>query len=246
MIQTSFERGTAFSIDVDHREYWITAKHLLTGAKHPPFGWYTSQSATISILTATGDKQSWLTEKFAVIDPGKDIDILVLVPSRLLTDKINTVESGSVNIGLGGDCEFLGFPYGGGWRAKFSSGESVWLPYVKHCTVSAVIHEDTTVFVLDGINNVGFSGGPILFGTGDQQKVFAVVSGFHTEPAEIIPNTEPIPTPTGLPVNKDPQKPDFTSKDKFSVNVNSGFMTAYDLDSALVAIRKTPIGPLRN
>jgi hypothetical protein len=29
------EIGTIFSIDVDGREYWITAKHILTGARHP-------------------------------------------------------------------------------------------------------------------------------------------------------------------------------------------------------------------
>src|SRR5882724_10302327 len=31
-------RGTIFSIDVAQREYWITAKHVVTGATSPPYG----------------------------------------------------------------------------------------------------------------------------------------------------------------------------------------------------------------
>jgi hypothetical protein len=38
MVQSQNERGTIFSLDVDQREYWITAKHILTDAKHPPSG----------------------------------------------------------------------------------------------------------------------------------------------------------------------------------------------------------------
>ena len=53
MIQTKvgekYERGTIFSIDVDGREYWITAKHVLTGAKHPPFGVIVEKSVSCEI-----------------------------------------------------------------------------------------------------------------------------------------------------------------------------------------------------
>jgi hypothetical protein len=86
MIQTAFDRGTAFSIDIDNREYWITAKHLFTGAKSGPFGTYKPQTATVSVLSQFGEgeqgfDQKWHNANFTVIDPGKDIDILVLVPS---------------------------------------------------------------------------------------------------------------------------------------------------------------------
>ena len=39
---------------------------------------------------------------------------------------------------LGGDCSFLGFPYGGGWLANMPDGHKYWMPYVKHCTVSSM------------------------------------------------------------------------------------------------------------
>jgi hypothetical protein len=36
MVRSEFGYGTIFSIDVDQKEYWITAKHILNGKPHPP------------------------------------------------------------------------------------------------------------------------------------------------------------------------------------------------------------------
>jgi len=50
---------------------------------------------------------------FTVIDPGKDIDILVLVPDHLLLvgyPRNFNLKSGADGVGLGGDCEFLVSP----------------------------------------------------------------------------------------------------------------------------------------
>ena len=38
MVRSQFDYGTILSIDVDQKEYWLTAKHGLTGAQHPPCG----------------------------------------------------------------------------------------------------------------------------------------------------------------------------------------------------------------
>ena len=252
MVQTATERGTIFSIDVDGREYWITAKHLLKGLKHPPYGEFKEKSTTVQILNPGLAGQQWITETFSVIDPGNNIDILVLVPSHLILDKPMPLIVGD-SVPMGGDCEFLGFPYGGGWRGKFDN-QFYWLPYMKHCTVSGMFQEpskgspeDATVWVLDGINNAGFSGGPMLYSTGEQQRVFAVVSGYQTEPTEVLPEVPSIPAPTGLP-SKTPAS-DFSKKPKAPkkevVNVNSGFIVAFDIKSAVDAIQKNPTGPVR-
>jgi len=37
-------------LDVDGREYWITAKHILTGAEHPSYGIVTSKAVSLKIL----------------------------------------------------------------------------------------------------------------------------------------------------------------------------------------------------
>jgi hypothetical protein len=130
--------GTIFSIDVDHREYWITAKHIVTGAEHPPYGSITAKDVTLSILNQVADSapgMQWLSEKFSVIDPGKDIDIVVLAAPQPLASTPSTV---TVTPGfmLGGDCEFLGYPFSSQWRITFQ-GNQFWMPFIKHCTISA-------------------------------------------------------------------------------------------------------------
>lgn len=191
---------------------------------------------------------------FTVIDPGKDIDILVLVPDHLLLGfgRDFNLTTGDEGIGFGGDCEFLGFPYGGGWKTQMANPKLpgtntwMWLPFVKHCTVSAQLQEKGHgIWVLDGINNEGFSGGPVLFATGRSQKVFAVISGFHQEPLEVLPappsgqeQTSSIPPSPKLPGGKS-KKPE-----KGVVNANSGFIIAFDIDPAIKAIQGNPIGPL--
>jgi hypothetical protein len=255
MIQTTHGRGTVFSVDIDNREYWITAKHLFTGIKSGPQGEFSTKTVQVNILAPvgtgdTGEGQNWQTFTFTTIDPGMDIDILVLVPDHLL---LNYHRDFNLNVGiegmiLGGDCTFLGFPYGGGWRSKWSvTGQWLWWPYIKHCTVSGKLgNPNITVHVLDGINNPGFSGGPVLFNTGAAQRVFAVISGYTTEPLKVLPasildgaHASAVPTPPQLPGQ------DSTASSDEIVEANAGFILAYDIDPAIKAIRATPIGPLR-
>lgn len=261
MIETNVGRGTTFCIDVDNREYWITAKHMFTGVKTGPAGVFKTEKVEANILSQVGDGDEghdlhWMTETFTVIDPGKDIDILVLVPDHLLLTyppAFNLV-AGTEGVGLGGDCEFLGFPYGGGWKAQFALDAKhpditswLWLPYVKHCTPSAQVREKgLSIWVLDGINNEGFSGGPVLYGTGPNQRVFAVISGFHQEPLEVLPAPPPGDKHTNS-IPPSPKLPGAESKEpgKEIVNANSGFILAFGIDPAIQAIRNNPIGPLR-
>src|SRR5205823_4758735 len=88
---------------------------------------------------------------------------------------------------LGGDCEFLGFPkvVGGTWQAAFEGGKTYWMPFIKHCNISAGTTEGLKLIFLDGINNEGFSGGPVIWQTGAQQKIIGVISGYYAEPAEV-------------------------------------------------------------
>jgi hypothetical protein len=256
---TSFGRGTTFSINVDNREYWITAKHMFTGVKSGPAGAFTTKTVKANILSQSGDGEEghdlqWETESFTVLDPGKDIDILVLVPDHALLSlypRDFTLKTGSDGVPLGGDCEFLGFPYGGGWKTQWSDPKDpaskhwLWLPYIKHCTPSARLNEKGLgVWVLDGINNEGFSGGPVLFATGPNQKVFAVISGFHAEPLEVLPAPQPGEKRSSVPPEPDLPGAKITDEKKQIVNVNSGFILAYDIAPAISTIQANPIGPL--
>jgi hypothetical protein len=234
MVESHFGRGTMFSIDVDGREYWITAKHVITGAKHPPYGSVdTTTKVSLKVLDPSENEERWLTVLFSVIDAGKDIDVVALAaPNPLLQNPLPTASLEIKGVLLGGDCEFLGFPFGGGWRAKFENGQGYWMPYVKHCTVSSLPGND--VMILDGINNHGFSGGPVIYQTGANQQIIGVISGYEQEPAEVIPSAQRMQRPKKINSNRPPH-----------VNLNSGFIIAYQVMPALEAIRKNPIGPER-
>jgi hypothetical protein len=227
MVQSPYDRGTIFMLDVDQREYWITAKHILTGAKHPPYGTVTSKTVSLKILNPGVQGEQWLSEDFSVIDPGNNIDIVILtLPESLLKVPVQSIMP-DASVVLGGNCEFLGFPFGAAWRAPYENGATAWMPFVKHCTVSALAVQPERIWILDGINNAGFSGGPVFFGTGSQLKIFGVVSGYKTEPTDVIPADPAV-------------KPNAT------VSVNSGFFIAYDIGYATDAIHKNPIGSLRD
>ena len=234
MVESQYGRGTIFSIDVDQREYWITAKHILTGAEHPPYGTVdTTKPVSLKILDPAANAEHWITVPFSVIDPGKDIDIVALVPPYLLLQNPLPAPSfENASIMMGGDCSFLGFPFGGGWRATFKENQGYWMPYVKRCTISSI--PGNGVLILDGINNPGFSGGPLLYQTGPNQKIVGVISGYEVEPADVIPSAQHLKPPRHAP-----------QKGRSHVNLNSGFIIAYFIDPAIMAIRKAPTGPLR-
>jgi len=170
VVRSEYGSGTVFSIDVDRREYWITAKHVLTGAKHPPYGSITKKSVSLQLLDPTVREGRWTPVNFSVVDPGKDVDIVVLAADAPLLQGpaqpgISVTFSG---VTLGGDCEFLGYPSAtnGVWAATWDNGNFLWMPFVKHCLVSSMPDRDTKALFLDGINNPGFSGGPVVYRTG--------------------------------------------------------------------------------
>jgi hypothetical protein len=228
MIEYKNERGTAFSIDVDCKEYWVTARHILTGAKSKPYGNFPDKTVDVKLLNPGGDGLQWLPEKFTVLQPPTDVDVVVLVgDGAILTDVHPSPPATSQGLTFGGNCEFLGFAYGGGWRAKFDTGGSFWLPFIKRCGVSGM-DSDTHMWILDGINNPGFSGGPVILGTGNDLKIVAVISGYQLEPTEVI--------------RGDPKA---SAGPKDTVNVNTGFIIAYDISHAVDLIKKNPNGPVR-
>jgi hypothetical protein len=238
LVESEHASGTTFSIDVDGREYWITAKHILTGAKHPPYGEIKEKSIALRLLDTGVKEGRWLSVVFSVIDPGKDIDIVVLAPpSLLLATRVASVPASFSGTLLGGDCEFLGYPSAtrGFWAADYDNGKFRWMPYLKHCFISSLPDRKTTALILDGVNNPGFSGGPVIYRTGSDQKIIAVISGIITEPAEVISSALPEPE------KKQPTQHNKNEK----IDVNSGFIVAFSIDPAVEAIRKNPIGPLR-
>ena len=96
MIWAGSNVGTGFTIDVDGRQYLITAKHVTAGLK---------QKDHVQIKKG----QTWIPLSVEVMRCADPIDIAVLVPPRQITVgwSINATTEG---LGLGQDVYFVGFP----------------------------------------------------------------------------------------------------------------------------------------
>ncbi len=168
------ETATAFTIDVDGREYLITAKHVVHDLK---------DNDSIDIFM--NNQWSPLSVKiFRCQDP---TDIAVLIPPYQLTVNFDLPFEG-ISYLFGQEVYFLGFPYGIQSPAHGANSQYP-LALIKRGTFSGQVPLDATdkvsMILIDGYNNRGFSGGPIvykdLYQPGTTLKLAGVVSGFVPE-----------------------------------------------------------------
>jgi S1-C subfamily serine protease len=206
-IKVGAAEATAFTIDVDDREYLVTAKHVAESVK----------SEQDIELFANG---RWATYRVEPVGHAAgDMDISVLAARVRLTPGKFPMPATSNGLVYGQDLYFLGFPYG--FLGRYLFGPSGYpLPFVKRATVSLL---DGSFFFLDGHNNPGFSGGPVVFRTlGEQEfKVAAVVSGYRFVNEPIYAGAD---------------------KTSFTYQYNTGIIESHAIDSALDLIAATPIG----
>jgi hypothetical protein len=238
--------ATAFTIDVDGREYVITAKHIVQGLK---------DKDKIDVFM-NGDWSSLLVDILRCDDP---IDIAVLIPPHQLTVNFDLpFEKGKFRFGQ--DAYFLGFPYG-----IQSSGLGINGPYpiaiIKRGTISADVVLDQTkkaiMILLDGYNNPGFSGGPIVYRDFDQSgyvlNLVGVVSGFIPEVVSTL-NEHDIAKPedAGSAAKAQPWKIQKRNNGTYFeyvesgtyVALNTGIVRGFSIAPAIDLIRKHPIGPV--
>lgn len=200
--------GTAFAIDIDGRQYLITARHVADSLSGP---------SQIQVFR----QGAWSALPVSVIGhaPG-DVDVSVLAPSRRLTPTNNLpLPANSRGMVYGQDSYFLGFPYNVLTR-YILGGDGFPLPLVKRATVSAM---DRGVFLLDGHNNPGFSGGPVVFTLPNQAdfRVAAVISGFQAVEEPVLHGGE---------------ETDLTYR------YNTGIIVAHDVGAAIEIIGANPVG----
>ena len=202
--------GTAFTVEVDGRQYVITAKHL-TGEK---------EVEEIEIW-----RKRWHRIKVTVVGIGKGReDIIVLAADRALTQTL-PIDVGSGRITVGQNIRFLGFPLGIALDYMMERG-GMRLPLVKGGILSGIKFENKVSWLLvDGHNNGGFSGGPVVFkplGTGKEVwKIAGIISGYQIEGVDV--------------------------RDKMgriigSAEGNSGILVATGIETALKLIELNPTG----
>ena len=204
--------ATGFVIDVDARQYLVTAKHFVPNAV---------DHIALDLL----HDGIWKTIDAKLVGhaPGK-IDITVLTLPQIMVGSDHVLLPDMGGMILGQEAFFLGFPYGlFGQIGDLNSNYPV--PFVKRATVSSVsVSENGPAIVfLDGHNNKGFSGGPVIFKENDlgNFKVAAVISGYRFSNEPIYNGEEELPV---------------------TYRYNTGIIISYGIKHAVAIARSNPIG----
>lgn len=236
MIEARGTRGTAFTIEVDRRQYLVTAKHVVKALKPED-----------SVALAVGGRWQALPVKvFRCADP---VDIAVLVPPAQLTVAFDLPPT-SAGLTLGQDVYFLGFPYGQIHSQLSPTPNVMPFAFMKKALFSAASEAAPGGrYFLDGHNNPGFSGGPVVFrvtgATGFEYRVAAVVTAFQGEFNDIY-------SPVELKPGEKVQSEELWEKDgkqyKLVPNgtvtrANTGIVHAWAISHAVELIKGHPIGP---
>lgn len=243
-LQVGEEVGTSFTIDIDGKQYLVTAKHIVAAL---PDG----SDSLVKVRTKGG----WSEIHVIVFKCADPVDIAVLIPKKQLTVNL-PLEASVTGIMLGQDAYFVGFPYG--MNVTYRTHPNVF-PFVKRATLSALVRQEninTQIIVLDGENNPGFSGSPVVFHNPyyphNDFRVAGVISGFLPDATRILAIEAEVPeqkvTPEDLSkrtVIRSVSDGKFyrVRKTEQLVELNTGLAQAWDIDSAVLLIHKHPDGP---
>lgn len=214
-IKTATDTGSAFTIEVDGKQYLITARHLLEG-----FG-------------SEGEVDLWMEERWSrvharAIYPAKEaVDIAALDLDRPVTVTF-PLEPSAGGLTLGQQVYFLGYPYGMGTQGPAPPGFGE-IPFLKSGIISAIDGRDpeANLLYLDGHNNPGFSGGPIVFWHSESRRfrVAGVVRGYRNEALPVLKK-------------KNLSDPRARAYNDLYTRANSGIVIGYDIRHIVDAIRR--------
>jgi len=241
-IQVGDVSGSGFTIDVDGRQYIITAKHVVSKVR---------DGDSIGVRRLDG----WTSVRVKVLRCDEPVDIAVLIPNKQVTLNFPLEPTGK-GWQLGQESYFLGFPFGELLSdVKFENADSRFsMPFIKMAVWSASSPAGNgAVIFLDGHNNPGFSGGPIVFRAFDQpgyvMKVAGVISGYRPdfkyvlEPKKVGPNEDLHNIEPWRIVTIREEK--FRLEDtKQMVDTNSGIVRGYAIESAVELVKRHPEGPI--
>ncbi len=176
MISQEQRMATSFAIKYKGKKYLVTARHLFDSKIKSgdqilaPFYFYNRESKIESKI---------------FFHENPEIDLAVLnfsdsLPGLSFAEISKTYDQPT----LGQELIFLGFPLGFSSKAV---GNGL-LPLLKKASLAGVLSlSKSTMFLLDGHNNSGFSGGPVLVKDPDTNKLslLGVVTSYINEPKRI-------------------------------------------------------------
>lgn len=180
-------KGTAFAFDIENRQYLVTARHIIEGISKKP---------SIKILHGN----EWKTIPVTIVGMGEtektEDDVAVLATTFLLAHPQRTLDANPESVAFGQQVYFCGFPLG--LYTDIGITNRYPVPMIKGALMSGILENPRKIYVLDGHNNRGFSGGPAVFRPKENPnldfQILGVVSGYRTDEAEVTYQGKP----TGL------------------------------------------------
>ena len=186
--------GTCFMLTKNGEQYFVTAAHLFESA-------HRSGDDVSLQLVVQNELRPYHATIYYHSDRKVDIAVLKLtetisqsaaIPDELAKykDTIQKIFRGngfstdSVFVSIGTETYFLGFPLGNLGTEVFG----IKYPLLKKAIISGwVKYNGIDVLLLDGHNNLGFSGGPVVAydEASKQMLVVGVISGYLPEPVNI-------------------------------------------------------------
>ena len=207
MIRVGNQQGTAFIIDFGGKLYLVTARHLISGLPETNANIGVRRAGTWEVLRTVR----------TLVPASPDVDIAVFETDWPVSERFGVqVEGLRGGVTMGQPVWFLGYPWGIGSHLKDFEA-----PFIKRGTMSAVdaSNPDAVVLYVDGFNNPGFSGGPIIYWSFSERayRIIGVVKGYREDRAKILLNGQPVDT---------------------ELLVNSGILVGYSISHAIKAIPK--------
>lgn len=202
--------GSCFLINHDGKKFLITAKHLLGEVNSKQKLFFELRKDSV-----------WMKMEGIILlndNPKIDIAVIDLNSKTKVKNHVGLTIKGLVYSDEG---YFLGFPYGLIMENSESQNDGFPVPLVKKAIMSAFFYKDSiTTLFLDGHNNPGFSGGPIVFKNRDKKQnqkwnIIGVISAYKGQKNELI-------TPFG----------------KLKYQENSGIIVGYGINHAIEIIEK--------
>lgn len=200
--------GTCFTVDIENRQYFVTAKHVVKNLK---------DGDTISIFR----NGNWQNAEAILTGHSAVADVTVFTLNVIIHG--HNLPAKTVGLIYGQDLYFLGFPFG--LRSEIGElNRDFPLPLVKKAVLSLLVMDQPGKYLLlDGHNNPGFSGGPVVFKEPNSNdfNVCGIISSYRYELVETIINGNPTP---------------------IQAKANTGIIIAYTIDNALELIKVNPNG----
>jgi hypothetical protein len=168
--------ATGFTIDVDGKQYLITARHVVEGMPN------------IDMMQFFVNNE-WKENPARIIGVGSDEDDVAVLSLFFQVPSLAPLVPQVDELAIGGDVYFLGYPYA---MSGSSGNEHYRFPLVKKGCVSALLCDDdrsVNRILIDAINNEGFSGGPVVYRPISQPEelcVCGVISGYKPYTQEVL------------------------------------------------------------